>query len=103
MLNALQARWGDRGVQVIGIALDEASAVREFMQRTPLAYPSLIGSNDGAKLAERLGNLLGVLPFSVVIDSTGKVAGQHLGEMNPEDAEDLLRPLLDSPGGGNSR
>lgn len=96
MLNALQTQWGGQGVQVIGVALDDAAEVREFMRRTPLAYPSLIGGDDGAKLAERLGDLLGVLPFTVVVDATGKVAGQHLGEMNAEDAEDLLRPLLDS-------
>ena len=96
MLNALQTQWGGQGVQVIGVALDDAADVREFMRQTPLVYPSLIGGDDGAQLAERLGDLLGVLPFTVVVDATGKVAGQHLGEMNAKDAEGLLRPLLDS-------
>ena len=95
MLNALQTRWGGKGVQVVGIALDEAAEVREFMRQTPLAYPSLMGGDDGAKLVERLGNLLGVLPFTVVVDATGKVAGQHLGEMDAQDTEGLLRPLPD--------
>jgi thiol-disulfide isomerase/thioredoxin len=103
LLNALQSRWSAQGAQIIGVALDEAGAVREFTRQTPLAYPSLIGGDDGAKLAERLGNRLGVLPFTVVIDATGKVAGQHLGEMHAQDAEDLLRPLLETQGGGNSR
>jgi thiol-disulfide isomerase/thioredoxin len=96
MLNALQTRWGGKGAQVVGIALDATDAVREFTRQTPLAYPSLIGGNEGARLAERLGDLMGVLPFTVVVDAAGKVAGQHLGEMSAGDAEDLLRPLLDA-------
>lgn len=90
LLNTLQERWGERGVQVVGVALDEAAEVGKFVRQTPLAYPSLVGGGEGVRLAERLGNLLGVLPFTVVVDRAGRVAGQHLGELSVADAEDLL-------------
>lgn len=70
---------GANGVQVVGIALDEADAVRAFLGRVPVAYPILLDAPGPADSSVRLGNVRGVLPYSVLIGSDGRILKQKLG------------------------
>jgi peroxiredoxin len=70
---------GERGVQVIGLALDDAESVREFLQRVPVRYPILLDTPGPADASVRLGNRRGVLPYSVLIGSDGRILRQRLG------------------------
>ncbi|MGH8078293.1 MAG: TlpA family protein disulfide reductase [Lysobacter sp.] len=67
------------GTQVVGIALDEADAVQAFLKRTPVSYPILLDVAGPADSGVRLGNLKGVLPFSVLVGADGRVLKQKLG------------------------
>lgn len=67
------------GVQVVGIALDDAEAVRAFLQRTPVAYPILIDTPGPADAGVRLGNPKGVLPYSVLVSADGRLLKQRIG------------------------
>lgn len=90
----LQNRYRDRGLQVIGISLDDdPAAVREFYQQLGMNYPVAIGD---AALAERYGGILG-LPVALVIGCDGRIYSHHAGETDVSVFEREIQPLLASP------
>lgn len=91
MLSDLQQRYAARGVQFVGIAVDDAAKVREFAQRTPVAYPLLVGGTDSARITAGLGNAAMAMPFSLVLDRDGELRTAVLGRLE----EHALRRLLD--------
>jgi thiol-disulfide isomerase/thioredoxin len=73
-----------RGWQVLGLAADNAAAVRDFLARAPVAFPVVMAGFEGIDLSRRLGNLSGGLPFSVVFGRDGGVRHRHVGETTYE-------------------
>lgn len=94
LLIELQDELGERGLQVIGIAIDEAAKVAEFTDRYRLNYPVLVGEAEAARISERFGNELGVLPFTAFVDVNGRIVDRHRGEITRELAERIIEPLL---------
>jgi thiol-disulfide isomerase/thioredoxin len=78
---------GDNGTQVVGIALDEAAAVRAFLQRIPVAYPILLDTPGPRDAGVRLGNPKGVLPYTVLLGADGRVRKQKVGPFQPGEIE----------------
>ena len=76
---------GEAGVRVLGLALDEPQAVRDFLQRIPVAYPQAIDAPGPADAGVRLGNPKGVLPYSVLLSADGRLLKQKIGPF--EDGE----------------
>lgn len=77
-------------IGVLGLAIDEAAAVHEFVESTPVSYPLLIAENEGMPLAETLGNHKGVLPYTVVISAQGVVKQVFFGRVNSKMLENAL-------------
>ncbi|MDB5730548.1 MAG: thioredoxin-like protein [Variovorax sp.] len=75
------------GWQVVGLAIDQPSAVRKFLQRTPVGFPIGLAGLDGMELVRQLGNTGGGLPFTVVLDAGGTVLGRKIGQLQPADLE----------------
>ena len=73
-----RAQGGD-GVQVVGLALDTAEGVRDFLARVPVDYPIVLETPGPADASVWLGNTRGLLPYSVLVDAQGKVVKQKLG------------------------
>lgn len=71
--------------QVLGLAVDQASAVRAWLQRHPLHFPIAMAGFSGTELSKSLGNLTGALPFTVVFDATGQVLHRKIGKVSAED------------------
>ena len=90
MLMDLQRNYADMGLQVIGIALDDVKAAREFAQVYGITYPILVGAADVMETSVAYGNWKGVLPFSVLVDSDGVVRWQYAGEIKPPEIVRLL-------------
>lgn len=67
------------GVQVIGIALDDETAVQAFLQRVPVTYPILLDQAGPADSSVQLGNRRGVLPYSVLVAADGRLLKQRIG------------------------
>lgn len=67
------------GVQVVGIALDDARAVRDFLKRVRVTYPILLDSSGPADAGVRLGNPKGVLPYSILVSADGRLLKQRIG------------------------
>ena len=89
-----QARLGDKGLQFVGIAIDQPDKIRKFSRELGLNYPSLVGGYGALELSKSLGNRLMALPFSLVIDRQGRVVHTQLGLLKPEKLATIISKLL---------
>ena len=94
MLMDLQRQYRSSGLQVVGIALDDAQSVKNFVDTYGITYPILIGESDVFETSAAYGNTEGVLPFSVLVDKSGIVRWQYAGKIHSEDVTGLLSDLL---------
>lgn len=90
----IQKQYEKQGVQFVGIAIDQKSKVQAFAQATKMNYPILLGDLAGIDLARRIGNTNGGLPYSVIVDRSGKVVATQLGTLSREKLEGIIKPLL---------
>jgi len=91
-----QAKFGEQGAIVVGIAMDEPTHVRAFLAAHPLDYPILIGDSGPPSTSSKLGNTRQVLPYSVLIDADGRILATHAG---PLPATRLAQWLAPAQGG----
>jgi thiol-disulfide isomerase/thioredoxin len=89
LLNTLRHDYGGQRLQVVGIAVDFKEAVAEFVKKTQLDYPLLVGEQDGVDAAARFGMEL-VLPFSIFVDSAEHIVAVKVGELHREEADAIL-------------
>jgi peroxiredoxin len=89
-----QARDGAKGVQFVGVAVDDVDKVRVFAREIGLNYPSLIGGYGAIELTKALGNDLSALPFTIVLDRDGRVVHTQLGPLKQARLDSLLANLL---------
>ncbi len=65
-------------MDVVGIAQDDSASVRSYLLRTPVNYPILLDDAQG-RAGLRLGNRLGALPYSVLLDGDGHLLRRKYG------------------------
>lgn len=82
------------GVQVVGLAIDQPSAVRKFLQRTPVTYPIGLAGLDGTDLIRALGNTAGGLPFTLALTVDGMVAERKMGKLEQADLDTWRREFF---------
>ncbi len=89
--NDVYSRYRDRGVEFLGIAVDESpeTVLPEFLQDHPISYPILLGSPD---LTFRYG--VRGLPTTFIIDRAGKITKRTIGAMSTQSLETELDKLL---------
>jgi thiol-disulfide isomerase/thioredoxin len=90
----LQTEFGDRGVQFVGIAIDDPAKVRQFANELRLNYPALIGGYGAVELSKSLGNAVGALPYTLVVDRSGSISRKQLGPIKPAYLRDIIGQLL---------
>jgi thiol-disulfide isomerase/thioredoxin len=90
----LQEKHRAAGLQFIGIAIDQGEKVRAFAQEFGMNYPILLGGMDTVELSRRAGNRLGALPFTIIIDRSGRIAGVELGVVKEAKLESMFKSLL---------
>jgi thiol-disulfide isomerase/thioredoxin len=84
-LDRFQRQFAAQGWRVVGLAVDNPQAVREFLARMPVSYTIGLAGFEGAALSRQLGNQQGGLPFTAVFDRQGAVVQRRLGETNFEE------------------
>jgi hypothetical protein len=62
------------------LAADQATAVREFLARTPVSFKIGFARLGGIELSRQLGNLGGGLPFTVLFGRDGTIIQRRIGE-----------------------
>jgi thiol-disulfide isomerase/thioredoxin len=74
-----------KGWQVVGLAIDQPSRVRQFLTQFPIDYAIGLAGLHGTELTKKLGNQAGGLPFTLVLDARGRVIQRKLGKLTAED------------------
>ena len=89
-----QAAFGGKGLQFVGIAIDQPDKIRQFSQELNLNYPSLVGGYGALELSKTLGNKIMALPFTVIIDRNGGVAYTQMGPLKADKLDSIVAKLL---------
>ena len=88
-LGQFQREFAAQGWQVVGLAVDAPTPVREFLQKIPLEFPVGMAGLIGTDLARTLGNAQGGLPFSVAFAANGEILWRKLGATTLEELRKL--------------
>jgi peroxiredoxin len=93
-LSTLYTANKDRNVVVLGIAIDDVNAVKEFSQEVKVAYPLFAADNQGMDLANAFGNDKGVLPYTIIIHQDGSFGESFFGRITQDLIEKSLAKTL---------
>lgn len=96
LLVEMQQRYGARGLQILGPALDDPDQVRQMLGRLRIQYPVFTGDTEIPQVMDALGDTLGALPFSVLISADGYVLERKHGEYEREELLPLIEAHLPS-------
>ena len=95
---ALQKEYGSKGLQVIGVAVDQDGwdKVKPFIQSNGINYPVLMYTEDVYEAYQQLlpRSERGGIPFTFVIDKTGQVKAKYVGYRDKAVFEAAIKPLL---------
>ena len=94
MFKAMQKKYADRGLQFIGIALDEEIKVADFVEEMELNYPTLLAGDQAVSVSTAYGNRFGALPFTVLINRDGIITKTFRGEVKRKELEPHLVEIL---------
>ncbi len=83
----------NKQIQIIGIALDDPTAVKKAIESMAITFPILIDTAQGFDSSNRFGNRVGAIPFSVLIDANGKLIDTHRGAMDLAEMRDWVSSL----------
>jgi peroxiredoxin len=89
-----QREFGGRGLQFVGIAVDQPDKIRKFAAELALNYPSLVGGFGALELSKTLGNKIMALPFTVVINREGEIAYTQMGTVKADKLDAIITKLL---------
>ena len=90
----LHRELASQGVQFVGIAIDQSAKVSDFARELGVNYPLLIGEDDALELQRQLGDNSGGLPFTVVLDTGGRLVARHQGNFSVKQLRSILMPLV---------
>lgn len=93
LLDEFARQQGPAGWQVVGLAVDNPAAVREFVSKRSLGFPIGMAGLSGIDLSRGLGNRQGSLPFTAVFDRQGTLAATHLGALAEADLAEWVRQM----------
>ena len=94
MLVDLQRELGDRGLQVLGVAMDEVEAVKAFATDFGVDYPLMAGGAEVMTLVREYGNQIGAIPYTAVVGRDGRIVQLKAGLVHREDLLPLLLRIL---------
>lgn len=94
LLADFQQRYGDQGLQVLGIALDDVEPVQRFADSIDINYPLLMSDETTPDLMYQY-NEVGAIPFSLITDRAGVVTETKLGVFTADELQSIIEPLLE--------
>jgi thiol-disulfide isomerase/thioredoxin len=94
LLDHSGALFAGKGLQVVGIAIDDVEAVRDFLKENPVRYPILLDVANGVDPSVIFGDTRQVLPFSVLIGRDGRIVDQRAGSFSQSSLTAWLQPHL---------
>lgn len=94
MIDRFFKEHAGNGWQVIGLAIDQPTAVRKFLEKTPVSFPMGLAGLEGTDLVKQLGNAAGGLPFTIVLSANGGIAARKMGKIEAADLDAWQRAEL---------
>jgi peroxiredoxin len=90
----LQKQYGSQGLQIVGVAMDDASKddIAKFAKEMGVNYPILIGKEA---VGEAYGGV-NVLPETFLIGRDGKIVDKIIGLRGKSEIEDSIKKALDT-------
>ena len=79
-----------KGWQVLGLAIDQPSRVRQFLSQFPVSYAIGLAGLTGTALTKQLGNEVGGLPFTVVLDAQGRLIQRKVGKLSANEIKNWV-------------
>lgn len=89
-----QTKYGSKGLQFVGIALDNPQQVTDFVQEFGINYPILIGNANQSEALRKLGNPGGGLPYTLIYSRNGQLLEKIIGGLDQARLERLIAPLI---------
>ena len=93
-LDKLQAEFKTKNVLFVGIGIDSPSNIRQFLEKTPVSYPIVIGGLEGSNISKQMGNAQGALPYTVIMNTQGKANSSKLGKISEEELRSAIKSAL---------
>ena len=90
VLMELQQEYDEKGLQVVGVAIDDNEAVSAFAMELGINYPLMAGETDTIELARRYGNSFGAMPYTAFINKNGEISSTFTGELSKKTTLKLL-------------
>lgn len=94
MLVEARRSYAAQGVEIIGIAVDNAANVRQFTETFKIEYPILIADASGLDLTRKLGNAAGGLPYTAFVDRSGRLVTTKLGGLSRAELDAALSKIV---------
>lgn len=93
-LSQLHNEYKDKNIVVLGMAIEDVAAIKDFLKETKVSYPLFAVDMQGMEIAGNLGNNKGVLPFTVIIKADGTIAKTYFGRVTKPLLEQTLKTLM---------
>ena len=87
LLDVFFRQNASKGWQMVGLAIDQPSRVRQYLSQNAISYPIGLAGLTGTELGRYLGNEVGGLPFTVVLDGKGGVIQRKLGKLSAQEIQ----------------
>lgn len=91
-LAAAQAGVDTAKAQIIGVAVDDATSVRAWLDAQPAGYPILIDDFDTHPATSAWGNPRALLPYSVLVAADGRIERRKFGVLEAAELAEWLSP-----------
>jgi thiol-disulfide isomerase/thioredoxin len=96
-------RYGHRGLQIVGIGIDEPRKIANVARTLGINYPVLLAqARHASRLLGAWGNPEQGLPYTVVIGKDGTIRFRYRGILDEETFNSNILPLLGTPAGSNT-
>jgi thiol-disulfide isomerase/thioredoxin len=90
----VQAKFRDKGVVFVGIALDEKDKVAAMSKELGINYPVLIAPLSAIDVSKAAGNKMSALPFTAILNRDGHVVLGKLGGLDDTGLTQIISPLI---------
>lgn len=87
---AMYDEYKDKGLVIVGVALDVPDRVRAFAQSNGMNYPVVFGNQE---VANQWGGIQGI-PTTFIVDQEGNIVDRAVGYRSRAYFESKIKPLL---------
>jgi len=97
ILQKVYQEYQGKGIEFLGVALDEnVAAIKKVARDKGVTYPVLVDKDT--KVATEIYQLSGPIPYKVVIDKSGTIVYDHVGDYvdYPPEIVDVFDQLLEA-------